>query len=131
MKRLLFLVAILFSAKVYAGDILYYVCMGEDLEYQVAALQQVITKNNDTVSSTFALDLAGATDEYMTRYYQKGDLVFKTTPIGQEESQVVEGTFEKDGKEIGLTIISSWKTGHRAEISVDQRVVNMHCKKKN
>lgn len=129
MMRFIFLFTVLFSSKVFAGDIMYYVCMGEDSEYKIVALQQSIKNEGQVISSTFVLDVASATDEYMTRYNQKGNIIFKSEPLDEEDSVVI-GRFEKDGKEIGITIFSYWRTGYRIELSVDDRIVKMPCKYK-
>ena len=129
MIRFLFFLAILFSSNVYAGDILHYVCVGNDPQYNVVALQQVITYQNGVISSAFALDIASATNEYMTRYNQKGDLIFKNISTDGEDSIVV-GNFEKDGKEIAMSIFYYWKNGYRVELQIDGSVVTIPCKKK-
>jgi hypothetical protein len=127
--RFLYLLGIYFSSNVYAGDVLYYACVGSDSQYNVAALQQVVTNENGRILSTFALDIASASDEYMTRYNQKGDIIFKSDP-GDGEESIVVGNFENNGKEIGMSIFFYWKTGYRIELLIDGFTVTMPCKRK-
>ena len=119
---------LVFLSHAQAQDTMYYACVGDDSEYQVAALQQVITRDGDRLTSTFVLDLASSTDEYMTRYNQKDKITFVSSPL-DEERAIVLGKFEKDEKVVGMTIFYFWRQGHRMELSVDGRVMTMPCKK--
>lgn len=82
MKALVILLMSIFSVSAYASEVSYYQCFSNSPEVRSVVVKQVISANEDTISSTFNVEITDEED-IRTLYWQDGDIDMTSENIFQ------------------------------------------------